>query len=246
MNSIASLRSSLQNRTRSVWLPLLRRCLSSPRLGLTRSVLVSSVAFSTVLSISVFTIASPARMRNALIPINSKTVSEFGQASDALKMFDIGFGGRTFNFQLGRETQSRYLGSDALQQAIQLAQLRPLTMVSGDFNGDGMGDWVIGYANGGGGVLSFRQGNVQAIAPTGEVFQGITQGRYPEPFLHEAKLYELPEAPDFLQVGDFNSDGYEDVLAAALGGANLYLLAGDGKGTLQAPQRFELSGQLTA
>src|SRR4030095_13643777 len=160
-----------------------------------------------------------------------------GTAKEAIQMFDIGFGSRALNFQLGRETKNHYLGSAALLQAIQSGQLQPRTMVSEDFNGDGMGDLVIGYANGGGGVLSFRQGNVQAIAPTGEVFQGITQGRYPEPFLHEAKLYELPEAPDFLQVGDFNSDGYEDVLAAARGDASLYVLAGDGQGTLRAPQR---------
>ena len=169
-----------------------------------------------------------------------------GQTPEAIRMFDVGFGGRTFNFQLGRETESRYLGSAALQQAIQSAQLQPRTMVSDDFNSDGMGDLVIGYANSGGGVLSLRPGNVQAIAPTGEVFQGITQGRYPEPFLHEAKLYELPESPDFLQVGDFNSDGYVDVLAAARGGAALYVLAGNGQGTLRAPQQFELPGQLTA
>jgi len=169
-----------------------------------------------------------------------------GPANEAIQMFDIGFGSRTLNLQLGRETKNHYLGSAALQQAIQSGQLQPRTMVSEDFNGDGMGDLVIGYANGGGGVLSMRQGNVQAIAPTGEVFQGITQGRYPEPFLHEAKLYELPEAPDFLQVGDFNSDGYEDVLAAARGGAALYVLAGNGQGTLGAPQRIDLSGQLTA
>jgi len=171
---------------------------------------------------------------------------EAGRIKAAIRMFDIGFGGRTFNYQPGRDTQSRYLGSAALLQAMQSAQAQPRTMVSDDFNGDGMGDLVIGYANGGGGVLSFRQGNVQAIAPTGEVFQGITQGRYPEPFLPEAKLYELPVSPDFLQVGDFNSDGYVDVLAAARGGNSLYVLAGDGKGTLQAPQQFELPGQLTA
>jgi hypothetical protein len=172
---------------------------------------------------------------------------EPSRTPEAIRMFNVGFGSRTFSFQLGRETQSRYLGSAALQRAIQSAQLQPRTMGSDDFNGDGMGDLVIGYADSGGGVLSLRQGNVQAIAPTdSDVFEGITQGRYPEPFLHEAKLYALPEAPDFLQVGDFNSDGYVDVLTAARGGATLYLLAGDGQGTLRAPQKFELSGKLTA
>ena len=109
-----------------------------------------------------------------------------------------------------------------------------------------MGDLVIGYASNGGGVVSLRAGNVQAIAPTGEVFQGITQGRYPSPFLPEARLYSLPEVPDFLQAGDFNADGYEDVLAAARGGATLYLLPGNGRGNLGAVQKFQLPGQLTA
>ena len=120
-------------------------------------------------------------------------------------------------------------------------------MVGEDFNGDGMGDLIVGYANNGSGILSFRTGNVQAIAPTDhEVFEGVQQGRYPAPFLPEARLYSLPEAPDFLQVGDFNADGYQDVLAAARGGATLYLLPGDGRGNLGAVQKFQLPGSLTA
>jgi hypothetical protein len=100
---------------------------------------------------------------------------EPSRTPEAIRMFNVGFGSRTFSFQLGRETQSRYLGSAALQRAIQSAQLQPRTMGSDDFNGDGMGDLVIGYADSGGGVLSLRQGNVQAIAPTdSDVFEGIT------------------------------------------------------------------------
>jgi hypothetical protein len=119
-------------------------------------------------------------------------------------------------------------------------------MVTDDLNGDSMGDIVVGYANGYGGILSVRLGNVQAIAPTGEVFEGITAGRYPSPFLPEARLYALPEPPDFLQVGDFDADGYDDVLAAARGGSTLYLLCGNLRGTLGKTRSFEVDGTLTA
>jgi len=161
-------------------------------------------------------------------------------------MFDIGVGPHTFSFQLGRETETRYLGAGSLQQAMQAEELQPRTMVSDDFNGDGMGDLVIGYENSGAGVLGMRHGNLQAISPTDpSVFQAITQGRYPSPFLPEVKLYSLPEAPDFLQFGDFNSDGYADVMAAARGGQRMYLLAGDGRGDLGDPQAIEVPGSLT-
>ncbi len=168
------------------------------------------------------------------------------KAKEANRMFDIAPGSRA-GFQLGRETTNHYLGALALQDAMQAGKVEPRTIVTDDFNGDAMGDLVIGYANNGGGILSFRTGNVQAIAPADrEVFEGIQQGSYPSPFLPEARLYALPEVPDFLQVGDFNADGYEDVLAAARGGATLYFVAGDGHGTLRAPQSFEVSGSLTA
>src|SRR3954447_20829223 len=148
-----------------------------------------------------------------------------------IRMFDVGLGPHTFKVQMGRDTESHYLGGSPLQQALQTGQAQPRTMVGEDFNGDGMGDLIVGYANNGSGILSFRMGNVQAIAPADHaVFEGVQQGRYPAPFLTETRLYSLPEVPDFLQVGDFNADGYEDVLSAARGGAALYLLAGDGRG----------------
>src|SRR6185503_1691300 len=63
-------------------------------------------------------------------------------AKEAARMFDIGFGGRTFNYQPGRDTQNQYVGSAALLQSMQSAKGQPRTMVSDDFNGDGMGDLV--------------------------------------------------------------------------------------------------------
>ncbi|HWO02712.1 MAG TPA: VCBS repeat-containing protein, partial [Blastocatellia bacterium] len=210
---------------------------------------MKSIISNRFVSVPVFLVLSLVGALVLVGVVSSEAISTFepSRTAEAIRMFNVGFGSRTFSFQLGRETESRYLGSATLRRAVQSAQLQPRTMGSDDFNGDGMGDLVIGYANSGAGVLSLRLGNVQAIAPTdSEVFEGITVGRYPEPFLHEAQLYALPEAPDFLRVGDFNSDGYVDVLTAARGGASVYLLAGDGRGTLRAPEKFDLSGQLTA
>jgi CSLREA domain-containing protein len=169
-----------------------------------------------------------------------------GKAKAAIRSFDIGQGPKTYSFQLGRETATQYNGSSSLQQAFEAGQVQPRTMISDDFNGDGMGDLVIGYQKGGAGVLGMRQGNLQAISPTDpNVFQGITEGRYPSPFLPEVTLYSLPEAPDFLQFGDFNSDGYPDVMTAARGAQKLYLLAGDGRGNLGEPQTIEIQGLVT-
>ena len=170
-----------------------------------------------------------------------------GRAKEAIRMFDVGLGPHAFNFDLGRETKTQYLASPGMRALVPAEQLQPRTMVSDDYNGDGMGDLVIGYATGNGGVLGLRHGNLQAIAPSDkDVFAGVQVGRYPSPFLTEVTQYSLPEAPDFLQVGDFDSDGYADVMAAARGGQRIYLFAGDGHGQLKNAQAFEVGGYITA
>jgi hypothetical protein len=46
-------------------------------------------------------------------------------------------------------------------------------------------------------------------------------------------------------VGDFNRDGFKDVLTAARGGFALHLLAGDGRGNFRYERRVELPGAVT-
>src|SRR5678816_3613287 len=65
-----------------------------------------------------------------------------GKAKAAIRSFDIGQGPKTYSFQLGRETATQYNGSSSLQQAFEAGQVQPRTMISDDFNGDGMGDLV--------------------------------------------------------------------------------------------------------
>jgi hypothetical protein len=171
----------------------------------------------------------------------------FGGSKQAVRIFDIGQGPHAFNFELGRETKTQYVGAASIRMLAEQQQLQPRTMVSDDFNGDGMGDLVIGYASSNGGVLGLRQGNLQAIAPTDpEILDGVSKGRFPAPFLNDVSLDSCPEVPDFLQVGDFDSDGYSDVIAAARGGQRVYLFSGDGHGNLGEPKAFEVAGSITS
>jgi CSLREA domain-containing protein len=67
----------------------------------------------------------------------------------------------------------------------------------------------------------------------------------PLPFWPEARVFALPDAPDFLGAGDFDADGHQDLVAAARGSDVLYLLTGDGRGGFDSAQQIDLTGELT-
>lgn len=101
-----------------------------------------------------------------------------------------------------------YAGKPATVQALAAGQLKPLALVAGDLDGDGVDDLVAGYASANGGVLVIHRGNLDAFAPQSQAsWQAIGEGRFPSPFLAAAKTIELPEAPDFLAVGNFMEMG---------------------------------------
>src|SRR5258706_7952111 len=146
--------------------------------------------------------------------------------------FNVGMKMGRHKIQLGTDTATTYRAGRSLAQggaaqpddevpppqigALQNRAAQPLSMTNEDFNGDGMQDLVIGYAGGVGGLITLRRGNLEAIAPQDPaVLEGLRHGVYPTPFMNEVDTYDLPEAPAFLATGDFNADGYEDVIAAA-------------------------------
>jgi len=140
-----------------------------------------------------------------------------------------------------------YAGAPATVAALASGQLKPLALASGDLDGDGVDDLIAGYASANGGVLVIHRGNLDAFAPQSQAsWQAIAEGRFPSPFLPQAKVIELPEAPDFLILGNFTGEGQLDVAVAARGSHTLYILANDGKGGLLAPQSIALSGALSA
>ncbi|MBI3949376.1 MAG: VCBS repeat-containing protein, partial [Acidobacteria bacterium] len=67
----------------------------------------------------------------------------------------------------------------------------------------------------------------------------------PQAFHPEARVFEVPEAPEFLGAGDFDNDGHWDVVAAVRGSDALYLLPGDGRGGFVSAKSIALPGAVT-
>ncbi len=142
----------------------------------------------------------------------------------------------------GHAVPTNYV-SGANSGSAQMANAQPLALASADFDEDGVPDLVGGYAAGGGtGIVTVHRGNVNALWPYGAA---ILNGPPPE-FLPNAKVFSLPEQPDFVGVGDFNADGHWDIVAARRGSNSMWILLGDGHGNFSAPQRVQLTGGVTA
>ncbi|HXN73218.1 MAG TPA: FG-GAP-like repeat-containing protein [Candidatus Acidoferrales bacterium] len=131
---------------------------------------------------------------------------------------------------------TRYVGSSLASDA------RPLALATGDFDEDGVPDLISGYAISKSGAISLHRGNINALWPYGAA---LLDGP-PPAFLPEARVFALPEAPDFVATGDFDGDGHWDVVTAQRGSNALYFLKGDGHGGFRSPQRVSLSGSVTA
>jgi hypothetical protein len=139
-----------------------------------------------------------------------------------------------------------YTGDSGAVSALRGGSAVPVSLAAGDFNADGAVDVIAGYSTPNGGVLAMMLANPNAYAPTdATLYQKAMKGSVPATFQSKATAFTLPESPDLIVTGDFNRDGYLDVLVAARGN-NMYLLAGDGKGNLLGPQAVPLTGQVTA
>jgi uncharacterized repeat protein (TIGR01451 family) len=144
----------------------------------------------------------------------------------------------------GQNISASYSGEAS--SALQSGQAAPLTLAVGDFNSDGYEDVIGGYAGAASGIVTLYRTNGDSIAPGSEkIHTEMMHGHFPAPFLPEAVSFVIPEAPDFIGTGDFNRDGFKDVLTAARGGFALHLLAGDGRGNFRYERKIELPGAVT-
>src|SRR5437773_7296849 len=156
--------------------------------------------------------------------------------------------GRTWlKMQPGHSPQAQSLGTAGQTDQLKWGTTRPLTLATGDLDQDGAPDVLAGYATPSGGIITIQRGNIDAFAPReAAVFQAIQQGRMPASLTASVSTFSVPDAPDFLQVGDFNGDGAPDVVAGARGAYRFDFLAGDGLGGLEDARQVDLSGFVTA
>jgi hypothetical protein len=182
------------------------------------------------------------------IPSRTATAAESSQLRRAAPIRAAGRGNPWINFQDGRELRARYAGpaSAEAERLLKPGEAQALSLASDDVDLDGFPDLVCGYAGASGGAVTLHLGNPEAFAPKKEAtIKGIVNGRYPDPFLPEAAVLLTPEAPDYLAVGDFNRDGYPDIIAAARGGSSIHLLAGDENHAFHSAQSTLLPGRIT-
>lgn len=150
------------------------------------------------------------------------------------------------SFRSPQSVKLHYTGAAMAVRTLQGGGATPTTLASADFNADGAMDVVAGYATKDGAVLTVLLGNPDAFAPTDTtMYEKAMRGSIADTFLPKAGVFAVPESPDLLVTGDFNRDGHQDVLTASRGG-RLYLLAGDGKGGLLAPQVVQLANPVWA
>jgi hypothetical protein len=168
--------------------------------------------------------------------------------SESISVRAAGIGNPIINLSDGHDLITPYVGEERLQQALERNEARPLSLASADFDEDGVPDLVSGYAEANGGIVTLLRGNVDSIYPhSPEAKQRKAEGKVTDaPFLSPAFVYATPEAADFMGAGDFDADSHWDVITAAHGGHQLYLLSGNGHGGLRLAKEIHLPGRVTA
>jgi hypothetical protein len=127
-------------------------------------------------------------------------------------------------------------------------QPRPLTMVSGDFDEDGVADLMVGYATERGGMLTLLRGNPEAVAPRTEAgWLAAARHESPAPFLQTGNSIALTTQPSVMITADVNGDGHLDLVYATSGSNMLEVRMGYGNGSFQPnPFSVRMPGNITA
>ena len=174
---------------------------------------------------------------------------EFARLGNEGSVRAANLGKAYFDMADGRDLLTAYSGIDEqAQRLLENNQAAPLALTTGEFNEDWIPDLLSAYASESGGILTIHKGNVDSIHPNAaEARQRKAAGLFTNaPFLSPARVFTLPAKPDFIEVGDFDADGHNDVVTAQRDDATIYFLRGHGNGELDMAQAIVVAGRITA
>ncbi|MEK6409437.1 MAG: hypothetical protein AABN34_21140 [Acidobacteriota bacterium] len=159
-----------------------------------------------------------------------------------------GRGNPYMNLEDGNELPASYEGAPEMQSLLKQNAAEPRALASADLDEDGVPDLICGYARAGGGIITLYRGNVDSIFQNSpEAQRRKAEGMFTDSaFLSSARVFEAPDACDFVGAGDFDADGHWDVVVTARDGQALWFLPGDGKGGFLAARRVALPGAVTS
>ena len=178
----------------------------------------------------------------------SRSFPRKAMLDDSASVRASGRGNPSINLTDGRDVITSFTGPSELARALERNQAEPLSLASADFDEDGVADLVSGYSHSGSGVVAVFRGNVDSIYPNApEAEKRKAGGDFTDsPFLSPARVFRLPQSPDFIAAGELDGDRHWDIVAAARGSDRLYLMSGDGRGGFIAPRAISLPGAVTA
>ncbi|MEN3336266.1 MAG: hypothetical protein V7641_5631 [Blastocatellia bacterium] len=172
------------------------------------------------------------------------------QLSDTVSVHSAQRGFPYINLSDGRELLASFDGDSeaARRLAIQANGLSPLAMASADLDEDGVADLICSYDSPQGAFIAVYRGNVDAIFPNSpQARQRRAAAEFTDaPFLAPARLFAVPRAGELMVAGDVNGDGRQDIVITSRASRSLYVLAGDGKGSLHLAKEVALPGAVTA
>jgi hypothetical protein len=146
-----------------------------------------------------------------------------------------------------RSLQLSYSGKGNAAGLLRTGNATALSMAQGDLNGDGIADLVVGYTTASGGAIGIHRGNLDARAPqSSKSFWAIANGQFPDPFLPQVQVIDVPVTPDFVAVADIDGDGRKDIIIGSKSSATIYALLGDGKGNFPSVLQVSLPSTVTA
>ena len=128
---------------------------------------------------------------------------------------------------------------DGAKASVDLGSAR--TAALGHLDSDGVVDLIVAYGSTEQAFAVVTLGDIHFRLGAHHDRERALAGLPPErPFATEGVVYPLPFVPDWAAVGDYDSDGDFDVVFAAKGRTQLFWMAGDGQGHLDAGRMIDL------